>query len=617
MAFDEATTDQSSWSPDFGTLDASPKAWVDKRPIRIAILGDFSNSAASGRLDTGAELAARKPIPVEFDNLEDVLARLAPSLRLSLASGDAQSPSDVGVEVNPASLDDFHPDFLYDNLELFTALSGLRQRLNNAASFAKAAADVQKWSGVKPPKKARSRKRSAGSALAIDSKLSDFARLVGAPAAVETEGPIDELLRRMVGPYVKAAPDPKRDALVATVDLALSQTMRSVLHHPDFQNVESLWRGLDFLLRRLETGPSLQVHLVDVSAQEFAADLSASSDLTDSGLYRLLADKPSQEKNGGYALVCGLYRFEPTPPQIELLGRMAKIAAHASAPFVTQMATEALGHRKKPAHPLVAQSMAALKALPQASYLSLLSPPFMLRQPYGKRSDPIGRFEFEEFTPSEGMRGFLFAHPALASAVLLAGAGGASTTLGELPFHYYIDAEGDQIALPVTEGLVGNDQAAWLRGLGVTALMAHKGQPELTVGGLIAVNGAPLALKGQGGASRMAANAKVSVQAAPVGKGVVVAAKGRIGAPVRGGDGDGDPDLDDAASSAGSDSSDADASGSSGGSGDSGDGDLDALLASLGDDTSSSAAAAEDSPADSSSDDAMDPELAALLASLE
>ena len=32
-------------------------------------------------------------------------------------------------------------------------------------------------------------------------------------------------------------------------------------------------------------------------------------------------------------------------------------------------------------------------------------PRFMLRNPYGEKSDPIDKFDFEEFTPNEGLRG--------------------------------------------------------------------------------------------------------------------------------------------------------------------------------------------------------------------
>ena len=38
------------WTPDFGSLDAEAPPWAAKRPVRIAVLGDFSAGAAAGRL---------------------------------------------------------------------------------------------------------------------------------------------------------------------------------------------------------------------------------------------------------------------------------------------------------------------------------------------------------------------------------------------------------------------------------------------------------------------------------------------------------------------------------------------------------------------------------------
>ena len=134
----------------------------------------------------------------------------------------------------------------------------------------------------------------------------------------------------------------------------------------------------------------------------------------------MLVDKPSQEKNGGVSLILGLYQFEPTPPHAELLGRMAKIAKLAGAPFVTAINADPLSDRRKAPHPLMAQALEALRALPEASHLALLAPRFMLRHPYGKKSDPISSFAFEEFSPNEGLRGMLWGHPAMLAASVLA-----------------------------------------------------------------------------------------------------------------------------------------------------------------------------------------------------
>src|SRR3546814_7389721 len=95
----------------------------------------------------------------------------------------------------------------------------------------------------------------------------------------DVDAPAAELLRHLVGPHVVPAADPRQDALVAQVDEALAGTMRRILHHPDFQTLESLWRSVDMLVRRLETGGSLQIVLYDISAEEIAADLAAADDL--------------------------------------------------------------------------------------------------------------------------------------------------------------------------------------------------------------------------------------------------------------------------------------------------------------------------------------------------
>ena len=592
------------WTPDFGTLDVPAPPWAAKRPVRIAVLGDFSAGAAAGRLETGDDLARRKMMAVEFDTLEDTLARLEVKLALPIGEGGD------GVEVEFGELDSFHPDALYRELPMFKALADLRKRLNNTATFAKAAAEVQAMSGG--PKRRASRsgaRRSKSGAPAANAKLSDFARLVGIAPEVNVEAPVDALLKRILGPFVTAAPDPKRDALVATVDSALSDAMRTVLHQSEFQNLEALWRGMDMILRRIETGPSLQVLLVDVSAEEFAADLSGASDLAETGLYSMLVDKPSQDKNGGVSMILGLYQFEPTPPHAELLGRMARIAKLAGAPFVTSISADAFMDRRNPPHPLMAQALEALRGLPEASHLALLAPRFMLRHPYGKKSDPINAFAFEEFTPEEGLRGMLWGHPALLAASVLAAPTGSTLSIGDLPFHYVVDGDGDQVALPTTERLVNLAAAEMLRRVGIDALMAHKGQPELRIAGLDTVNGSSIALPGLAKpAQRMSFTTSVQGKLPDPDK----PAKGGKAKPAKAEAEDGEAVASDAASS------DDDSASSSGAGSD--DTSLDDLLASLGDDgsgtpeASGDAAAAAEEPA---SDAEMDPDLAELLKSLE
>jgi len=54
----------------------------------------------------------------------------------------------------------------------------------------------------------------------------------------------------------------------ALVDRVISAQMRALLHFPDFQALESLWRSIFFLVRRAETDQDLSIWLIDVSRQE-------------------------------------------------------------------------------------------------------------------------------------------------------------------------------------------------------------------------------------------------------------------------------------------------------------------------------------------------------------
>jgi type VI secretion system protein ImpC len=462
----------------------------------MAVLGDFSARANSGKLDTGASLASRKPLKVDCDNIDATLKRFGVKLRLPIG------PDASVVELAINSMDDLHPDQLYSNLPIFSELSGLRQRLKTPSTFSKAASEVQGWAGVQPIRPPRTRPR--GGSIPANGKLSDFARLIGAPTvAPKGATPIAQLLKSAVGPYVVPAKDPRQDQLVATVDSALAATMRSVLHHPDFQCFEASWRSVDLLVRRLETDEHLQIVLYDITAEEIAADLSKADALENSGLYKLLIEQPALDAaQGPFAVVVGNYLFEQTPPHAELLGRLAKIVAQTNTAFVAGVGTSCLDIKPADLHPLIRQAWNALAEMPESGYLALTLPRFMLRMPYGERTDPIDSFDFEEFTPQAGLSGMLWGNAAIIAGLLLGtsfsqqGARmqlGSVLTLGDMPFYYYTDPDGDQIALPCAERMLSSKMAELVSKHRFIPLLSMKGRPEVRLAGFGSLGGGILA----------------------------------------------------------------------------------------------------------------------------
>jgi type VI secretion system protein ImpC len=461
--------------------------------FRLALLGDFSGRASKGEAATGKALAGRKPLRVDVDNLDTVLERLAP--RIVLPFGDEGT-----VEVPLASMDDFHPDQLVEALPLFEQLLSLRRDLQSRSGFERAMKEVLSWAGSEPLPPPATR-RARGGSIALDRTLSDFARLTGLRGPREASA--DDLIRRLVGPFVVPATDSRQEALLARVDAALSDAMRRVLHHPDFQCAEALWRGVEMLVRGLETGARLQIVLYDISAEELAADLASTDNLADTALHSLLIEQPATDADAGpLAMIIGLYGFELAPPHIDLLGRLAQLTGGAGAPFVSAIGPDALREPEHEWHPLIRSAWSELRALPAAAYLGLATPRFLLRAPYGKRSDPIDAFAFEEFNRQSGLSGMLWGHPGLLVALCAGQAWlkggnamqlGSISVVGDLAVYVYRDADGDQMALPCTERLFPETQAAKVSSVGAIPIVSLRGRPEVRVAGFGSVAGRPLA----------------------------------------------------------------------------------------------------------------------------
>ncbi|SHN13253.1 type VI secretion system contractile sheath small subunit [Roseibium suaedae] len=571
-----------------------------RKKFRIALLGDFSGRASRGDMETGDGLAGRKPIKFDVDTIDAVIARFATTLVLPIGADGA------GVEVPLSSLDDLHPDELYENVGLFEELAGLRQRVSRGE--ASALAEVKAWAaeaGVLPV----SRLRSKGSAVPADRKLSDFQSLIGdMQGKLATASPAEDLIGRIVGPHVVAAASQEQAGLTAALDEALSGAMRTILHHPDFQAVESTWRSLEFLARRIETDATLEIVLYDVSAEEWAADLAAHDDLADSGLFRLLAEAPRlDEAQGPLSAVFGLYMLEETPPHAELMARMAKISAWMNAPFVTSISAQFLDTPKKDRHPLTAKAWDRLRAAPEAAFAGLASPRFLLRQPYGEKTEPVDPFDFEEFSLRSGVKGMLWANPVILSATLLAASVkrsgkamrlGEIMSLGDIPVHIMTDQYGDQIALPCTERLLNTRTMADVVSRGFMPVLSIKGRNEVRQGSFQAL-----------GAGELNGPWELSPGMGTAVSGTSIAFSSALGKDKA--DAEESAGEDAAAAEGAADDTDAtfDLGALSGGDDASGDGDLnlDDLLSGFGEDTSS---------ADGGDDLDMDPELAALLGDL-
>jgi type VI secretion system protein ImpC len=124
----------------------------------------------------------------------------------------------------------------------------------------------------------------------------------------------------------------------------------------------------------------------------------------------------------------GDYYFNQTPPDVELLGEISKIAAAAHAPFIAAADPSLLqmDSWQELANPRDLTkifgtpeyaSWRSLREAEDARYLGLAMPRFLARVPYGARTAPVDEFDFEEDTGSADHSKYAWANAAYAMAV--------------------------------------------------------------------------------------------------------------------------------------------------------------------------------------------------------
>ncbi len=399
------------------TLEADKTGVIDEPPFHILVLGDWSGDAGKN------DLHRRKPLEIDRDNFDDIMKKLR--VGLDIEAGE--------LVLEFQGIDDFHPDELFRQVPIFAELRGLRQRLLNADTFNSASREVREWFPVQQKTDAADSVKQESDDLPAENLLDAILSKPGGGAAPPSSrsthsSELNSLLSEIVRPHLVSVDENEQTSLVAAVDSATSSLMRSILHHRKFQKLEAAWRGLYFLVRRAETASDLKIFILDISKSELSEHLKTTANLTDSIVYEVMA---ADNQDDPWSAVFGNYAFEPNVDDIAALIRIGKLAAAAGAPFISHMRPEVLGisslaDQPDPADWKIsddsseAKLWTALRDQPEAKYLGMTIPRFLVRPPYGCETDPLETFSFEEFADEPPHGGYVWANSCFAAAVLLA-----------------------------------------------------------------------------------------------------------------------------------------------------------------------------------------------------
>jgi len=221
------------------------------------------------------------------------------------------------------------------------------------------------------------------------------------------------------------------EAMIAEIDKKLSEQVNAVLHHADFQQLESAWRGLHYLINNTETDEMLKVKVLNVSKSDLGKTLKRFKGTAwdQSPIFKKVYTE-EYDQFGGHPFGClvGDYYFDHSAPDVEILGEMSKIAAASHAPFISAGAptTMQMGSWQELANPrdltkiFTTPEYAAWRSLREsedARYLGLTMPRFLSRLPYGAKTNPVEAFNFEEETGGGDHSKYTWANSAYAMAV--------------------------------------------------------------------------------------------------------------------------------------------------------------------------------------------------------
>jgi type VI secretion system protein ImpC len=302
------------------------------------------------------------------------------------------------------------------------------------------------------------------------------------------------------------------NARVAQIDHLLSIQLNEVLHHPQFQKLESSWRGLKYLLSQSETSTMLKIRVMNVTKKELLRDLQRASEFDQSALFKKVYEEEFGVFGGDpFAALVGDFEFSKSPEDLELLEKVAQVAAAAHAPFLTAASSQLLNMEsftqldqpRDVARIFDTTEYAKWKSFRQSDdsrYVGLCVPHVLMRLPYGRDTVPVDAFTYEEGVDGTDHTKYLWGNAAYAMGARLTnafalygwcaairGVEGGGLVEG-LPAHTFRTDEGDVALKCPTEIAITDRREKELADQGLVPLVHCKGTDKAAFFSVQSVN---------------------------------------------------------------------------------------------------------------------------------
>ena len=467
------------------------------QPFRVLLIADLSGRAQRN-VENAADLGSRLCPRIDVDNCDSILMKYAPCIQWPIGKIVFQE------------LEDFHPDQLYRKLEVFKSLRETRKKLNDPSTRDDV---IQQFSSPKPvtPKVDEIPEEKSTEDNVLDQLL---ARPSKSDGTSQAQTALSSLIHQIVAPHIVPKADPKVSEYLASVEAAISDQMRGILHHRDFQELEATWMGISNLVSDVDLDDGFELCLLDATKKELLDDIYAhSTDLAASGLYRQWVDKATGTPDGQpWSMVIGCHAFENSEADMDLLTGLGIMAGLSQTPFIADAAPSLVGcssfaKAQEPSKWAGEVPLWDEFRKGQFKWIGLACPRILMRTPYGPSYEQVDTFDFEELTDVPEHEHFLWGSAALACAKLVGTAFqeegwdmslDGPLDLEDLPSYTY-SANGEKRLKPCAEVFLSDRAGDELSRRGFTVLLSYRHQNAVRVRNIQSITDPPTALAGPWG----------------------------------------------------------------------------------------------------------------------
>ncbi|BCW90480.1 hypothetical protein sos41_36500 [Alphaproteobacteria bacterium SO-S41] len=221
------------------------------------------------------------------------------------------------------------------------------------------------------------------------------------------------------------------DQLKAELDRKLTDQINQIIHNKEFQKLESAWRGLDYLVGNSETGKDLKIKVMNITKDELGKMFKQYKGQAwdQSPLFKKIYEAEYGQLGGQpYGALMGDYFFDHTPPDVDILAGLSKIAAASHSPFLAAAGPSLMGmdNWQQIVNPrdlgklfdtIDYAEWRAYRDSEDSKYVALAMPRFLSRRPYGAKSEPVDEFAFEEDSGSGDTTKYAWNNAAYAMAL--------------------------------------------------------------------------------------------------------------------------------------------------------------------------------------------------------